>query len=555
MRLYLDLETNLKHSEIWCAAYGVDDEDPQVTQDRTVVQKLIQQAEVVINHNLIGFDAPVMERVWGIKVPFKKMIDTLVMSRLWHPALEGGHSLDAWGQRLDKPKGSFRDYDAGYSEEMAEYAKQDIVVTRELYKYLYNLLVEHQFSDESIKLEHQVAYIVEKQVRYGVSFELLDALALKDTLEQRMAAIEEEMQKTFPPIVTERFSEKTQKRLKDSVEEFNPGSRQQIANRLKGIGVEFKEETETGRPKVDEAVLEGIDRPEAKLIAEYLTLQKRSSMVKSWIEACTVAGKLHGKVLTNGAVTGRMTHYSPNLAQIPAVGAPYGKECRALFVPNHGYKLVGIDASALELCMLAHYMRDKDFTLSVVEGKKEDKSDVHSRNQEAAGLPSRDAAKTFIYALLYGAGPGKIGAIIGGGAKEGQQLIDRFMENMPKLAKLKYTIERVAETTDATLKGLDGRRLRIRSAHSALNTLLQSAGAIVMKKALVILHNYLLEYKLQAKFLLNVHDEWQLEARPEEAEEVARLGVKAIKEAGIALGLRCPLTGEAKIGNNWAETH
>lgn len=555
MNLYVDLETNTKHSEIWCAAYAVDDEEAEVTRDPDFLHDLIAKADCIINHNLIGFDGPVLERVWNIKVPFKKMMDTLVMSRLWNPALPEGHSLDAWGTRLNMPKGDFRDYDAGYSTEMAEYAKQDVRITRALHRHLYSELVREKFTDASVHLEHQVAYIVEKQVRQGVTFELIDALGLKQTIEARMQAIEAEMQLTFPPIVTERYSEKTQKRLKDAVECFNPGSRQQIASRLQSIGVEFTSFTETGMAKVDEEVLESIAKPEAKLIAEYLMLQKRLGLVKAWIDACTVAGKIHGKVLTNGAVTGRMTHYSPNLAQIPAVSAPYGKECRSLFRPSAGKVMVGIDASALELCMLAHYMKDDDFTKSVVEGKKEDKTDVHSRNQAAAGLPTRDQAKTFIYALLYGAGPGKIGAIVGGGAAEGAKLINTFMENMPKLAKLKHKTEKAAEVEGVTLTGLDGRRLRVRSAHSALNTKLQSAGAIVMKQALVILYNKILKYKLDAKFLLNVHDEWQLEVSRDHAEEVARLGVQSIKEAGEALGLRCPLTGDARIGNNWAETH
>lgn len=555
MRLYIDIETDTAHQQIWCAAYAIDDAEPEVTVDKEQCKRIVEQADEIINHNLIGFDAPLLERLWGIKIPFKKMVDTLVMSRLWNPAIPDGHSLDAWGTRLSLPKGAFRDYDAGFSEEMALYAKQDIRITKALHQYLYQALVNDKFSDDSIKLEHQVAYIIEQQVKTGVTFEFMEALELQQTLEARMKAIELQMQEVFPPIITERFSEKTGKRLKDDVEEFNPGSRQQIALRLQGIGITFPETTETGQPKVDEDVLARINTPEAALISEYLMLQKRLGLVVAWIKACNRDGRIRGRVITNGAVTGRMTHYNPNLAQIPAVGAPYGLECRKLFVPSPGKVMVGVDASALELCMLAHYMKDDDFTKSVVEGKKEDKTDVHSRNQAAAGLPTRDQAKTFIYALLYGAGPSKIGAIVGGGPNEGVMLINTFMGNMPKLASLKHRVEKAAEVVDAKLLGLDGRRLRVRSVHSALNTKLQSAGAIVMKQALVILYRNLKRYKLDATFLLNVHDEWQIEALPSHAEEVARLGVLAIKEAGEVLNLRCPLTGEARIGKNWAETH
>ena len=554
MKLYLDLETNLKHDTIWCAAYAVDDQPPQVTRDPQEVRGLVEQASQVVNHNIVGFDAPVLEKVWGIKVPFKKMRDTLVISRLLDPSIDGGHSLDAWGKRLGIPKGDFRDYDAGYSEEMAEYAKQDIVVNRALAAELDAKTLLLDFKEEAVELEHQVAYIIRRQESQGVFFDYLGALELQATVLGRMEVIEQELRSVFPPIITERISEKTGKRLKDDVEVFNIGSRQQIAKRLETLGAKFPEETPGGSPKVDEKVLAGIDLPEAKMIAEYLTLQKRQGLLAGWIGSCTSAGRIHGRVLTNGAVTGRMTHLKPNMAQVPSSGSYLGTECRALFIPPPGKVFIGIDASALELCMLAHYMQDKDFTASVVSGVKEDGTDVHTRNMVAAKLETRDQAKTFIYAFLYGAGPGKIGQIVGGGPKEGQKLISSFLESLPSLQRLKTTVEKLT-TSQGMLRSLDGRKLHIRSAHAALNTLLQGAGAVAMKKALVIFYNKILTAKLDAKFVLNVHDEWQLEAAPEHAQEVCRLGLEAIKEAGEVLGLRCPLSGEAKVGKSWAETH
>jgi DNA polymerase I-like protein with 3'-5' exonuclease and polymerase domains len=203
--------------------------------------------------------------------------------------------------------------------------------------------------------------------------------------------------------------------------------------------------------------------------------------------------------------------------------------------------------------MLAHYMRDEDFTKSVSEGTKDLGTDVHTRNMRAAGLDTRDQAKTFCYALLYGAGPGKIGSIVNGGYAEGQQLMSRFMASMPKFAQLKSKVDRIAST--GWLPGLDGRQMRIRSAHSALNTLLQGAGAVVMKKALVLFHNELTKAKLNVQMVANVHDEIQLECSEEDAERVGKMGVEAIKAAGEALGLRCPLDGEYKVGNSWKETH
>jgi DNA polymerase I-like protein with 3'-5' exonuclease and polymerase domains len=236
------------------------------------------------------------------------------------------------------------------------------------------------------------------------------------------------------------------------------------------------------------------------------------------------------------------------MAQVPNSGSPYGHECRDLWTVEKGYKLVGIDASGLELRMLAHYMNDDAYTNEVVSG------DIHTANQTAAGLQTRNQAKTFIYAFLYGAGSAKIGSIVGGSAKEGQKLIDSFLQNTPKLKRLREKVARLY-AAKGWLQGLDGRKLLVRAEHSALNTLLQGAGAIVMKQAVVILHKKLRQAKVDFKFVVNCHDEWQIETTPEDAERVGQLGKEAIKEAGIMLNMRCPLDGEYKVGNSWKETH
>jgi len=256
---------------------------------------------------------------------------------------------------------------------------------------------------------------------------------------------------------------------------------------------------------------------------------------------------VRGKVITNGAVTGRMTHHSPNMAQIPSSSSPFGRECRDCWTVDEGYKLVGADASGLELRMLAHYMKDKDYVKEVIEG------DIHTKNQIAAGLQTRTQAKVFIYSFLYGAGPSKIGSIVGGGAREGEALIKSFLDNTPALKELRAKVERMAEK--GYLPGLDGRKLFVRSAHSALNTLLQGAGAIVMKQALVLLGDKISKSKIDAHFVANVHDEWQIEVDENYAEETGKLAVNSIIEAGEYFEMRCPLNGEYKIGRSWGDTH
>lgn len=547
MLITLDIETNTNHDNIWVVVtQDVDTGEVLEHYNSYTLEPVLLNCEGVIGHNIIGFDAPVLERVWGIHIPVDILIDTLVLSRLYNPSLEGGHSLDSWGKRFGDPKIDFDDYDGGLTPEMVDYCIQDVALTTRLYKHLTDSLKREEFSEQCVDLERKVAIITAQQERNGFMLDVEQATLLWQDITHKMRTITAELQKVFPPIVEERWSEKTGKRLKDKVTEFNVGSRKQIAERLEGVGVKFKLQTEKGAIIVNEKVLEGIDIPEAKMIYEYLMLQKRAAQIDSWLTH-EKEGRVHGRVITNGAVTGRMTHHSPNLAQVPSVSAPYGRECRSFWRVPEGHKLVGCDASGLELRMLAHYMRDERYTNEILSG------DIHTANMKAAGLTDRNQAKTFIYAFLYGAGAAKIGQIVGGGYREGQQLIDSFLRNTPALAKLREKVAKHA--TAGTLPALDGRRLRVRSEHAALNTLLQGAGAIVMKQALVLLADRLSTYDIPHKLVANVHDEFQIEVPENFADVVGKAAVRAIKNAGDVLDLRCPLDAEYNVGNNWAETH
>lgn len=549
MRIVLDIETNKAHDKIWCVVTrNIDTDEWFSFTTPENLQTYVSNATEIVTHNGIFFDFPVLKKVWGIQVKKSQVIDTLVLARLYNPSLEDGHSLAAWGERLGFAKGDFTDFDGGYTTEMRDYCVQDTKVTLELYKYLTKEM-ENDFSKESIKLEHEVAIIIAEQERNGFKLNVPEALQLLSLLKTKLDAIQVEMATIFPPVVISGRTHKTSgKPLKDIITPFNPGSRKQIAERLIEKGWKPTKHTEKGSVIVDETTLEGLDFPEAKAIAEYLMLQKRIAQIESWIEAVEADGRVHGRVITNGAVTGRMTHMSPNMAQIPNSGSPYGHECRNLWIVEKGHKLVGIDASGLELRMLAHYMNDDAYTNEVVSG------DIHTANQTAAGLQTRNQAKTFIYAFLYGAGSAKIGSIVGGSAKEGQQLIDSFLRNTPKLRALREKVGRIF-AQKGWLPGLDGRKLLVRAEHSALNTLLQGAGAIVMKQAVVLLKKELVRQKIWHEFKANVHDEWQIECKEADAERVGQIGKQAIVDAGIVLKMRCPLDGEYKVGNSWKETH
>jgi DNA polymerase I len=542
--IYLDLEANgLTPDTIWCVVTSENGVSTVHTTPDTLSEALRGSVSVV-GHNLIGYDMPVLERLWGITVAPERVLDTLVLSRLYEPSKSGGHSLRNWGECLGFPKGDHTDW-SQLSQEMIDYCIRDVEVTEAVHQNLMQNMT--CFSPNCIELEHKVQASVQQQEINGWTLDQPLARDLCATFKERMNEIEEELQQKFPPIVHERWSEKTGKQLKDKVEVFNVGSRQQIAKRLSSLGVRFDKVTEKGNPIVDEAVLETIDLPEAKVVSEYLMLQKRYAQVNSWLEHVKEDGRVHGRVISNGAVTGRMTHQSPNMAQVPASHSPYGHECRSCWTVPEGKKLVGFDASGLELRMLAHYMKDEDYTNEIING------DIHTANQRLAGLESRNQAKTFIYALLYGAGDEKLGSVAGGGRTTGKKLRESFLNNLPSFAALKDRVSNASSR--GYLTGLDGRRLLVRSEHSALNTLLQAAGAIVMKKALVILDDYAKLWKLDYKIIGNIHDEVQSEVAEKDAEKFGWLAVECLKAAGLEFNLRCPLDGEYKVGTTWAETH
>lgn len=565
-RLFLDTETNSTHDHIWCC-YTYNEDGYVCHTEASTLIPLIENSDKVIAHNLIGFDAGVLKRCWGVKIPAKKAIDTLILSRLYNPNIEGGHSLAAWGERTGQKK---TDYAQAYVDKtgwsadlrwdnpdlelLYEYCKDDVAALVATYEMVNKMLEREKFSEQSIKLEHDVAIIIQRQKEHGFKLDVKKAQGLLAMLQGKMVDIENELQVVFPPYVeTGRKNKRTGAPLKDIVTPFNAGSRQQIAERLEKLGVKFTKKTEKGAVIVDETVLASIALPEARLLSEYLMLQKRVAQIGSWLEEVKDTGRVHGSVITNGAVTGRMTHSSPNMAQVPNKGSPYGEDCRELWIVDEGNVLVGADASGLELRMLAHYMKDDAYIKTVCEGSSKDGTDVHTQNQKAAGLATRDEAKTFIYAFLYGAGAEKIGKIVGGNANAGQKLIESFLSNTPALKTLRNNVSKYA--SKGFVPGLDGRKIWIRSEHSAVNSLLQGAGAIVMKQALVLLDQELRKKKVWYGFCVNVHDEWQIETKEKDGELVGKLAVQSIQKAGELLGLRCPVSGEFNIGKTWRDTH
>jgi len=592
MKLIFDIETDdLKATKLWCiVAQDLDSSEifkfaPHQLESGL---ELLQSADTLIGHNILGFDIPVIQQLYNINLFDKKIIDTLSLSRLFNPHREGGHSLEMWGYRLKLSKIDFHEYHE-YSKEMLDYCVRDVQLNTLVFKKLQE--EGKGFTKECIELEQEVSKLVKQQEQNGFLFDLYKGEMLLADLRELMQSTEEEVHKVFKPkwiddkevtpyikkdgtlskrgLTDEEYDKvfsdillQKKKQDKDGnfiptipkpfmrqkYQEFNLGSRKQIGEYLQDFGWKPKAFTPTGQPIIDERILSKITGiSEASLIAQYLLLQKRIAQIDSWTKAVEDDDRVHGFVIPTGTITGRMSHRAPNMAQVPSVKSPYGEECRSCWTVPKNYKLVGIDASGLELRMLAHYMDKEEFTYEIING------DIHSTNQKIAGLQSRNQAKTFIYALMYGAGNEKLGNLVGGSPKVGKELRERFFANQPTFKRLRDRITQASKK--GYLKGIDGRKIFIRNEYASMNSLLQGAGAVVMKKALIILNNKALENSLDYKFVANIHDEWQVEVKTEHAEQFGKLGVEALVEAGEYYKLRCPLDGEYKIGSNWSETH
>lgn len=570
----LDIETDsLDAKVIWCVCVKTLNHDEWVVATKPEHLSFITQDDILVTHNGIEFDIPVLNRLWrtGIKLP--QIRDTLIMSRLFNPEREGGHSLGSWGKRLAFYKLSFDNFE-GLSDNMIEYCKQDVKLTEKLYIHLKQ--EGRSFSRESIDLEHNIAHVINKQKEHGFYLDTDKASKLYQETYTKAKSIEQEIKLEFKP-KAKLIREVTPKIKKDGTlssvglrdidnacnvvggsfslfkyEPFNLGSPKQIIERLNSCGWKPVLFTPKGSPKICERNLETISDnapASAKKLAEWKMLESRWKTVEGWLKFCEADNRIHGKVFTMGAVTGRMTHADPNMANVVSSEKPYGVQCRECFTvgDTDNYSLVGMDAKGLELRMLAHYMNDPEYIDIVLHG------DPHTANQKAAGLTTRAQAKTFIYAFLYGAGAEKLGTVVNGTARDGAQLKKQFLYNMPSLNRLINKVQRVCEK--GNVRGLDGRRIFIRHQHASLNTLLQGAGAIVCKQWSICMHRYIKANKLDANLVNTIHDELQYEVANSDVDEIVLGADKMMQETGKILNVRLELNADAKVGKTWASTH
>jgi DNA polymerase I-like protein with 3'-5' exonuclease and polymerase domains len=551
-------------------------------------------ADVLIGHNVIFYDLPVLVKLYPEFKHNARVIDTLICTRLIWPKellydldieqypqvpknLRGSASLKAWGWRLADHKIDFKDFKE-YSQEMLDYCVQDVQVTKKLWEHI----VKQNYQQAALKLEHDFALAINKQIRAGIPFDVDAAIDLVDDLRAKETELVQHLKEIFPAIKhetvfipkvnnTKRGYVKGEPFVKVTYEEFNPGSRSQIVERLQQKYNWIPEKTtEKGNPTLDDDILGALPYPEAKPLAEYMLIKKRLGQIadgnNAWLKLVNNEnGRMHGDVITNGCITGRCAHRSPNMGQVPAGYSPYGKECRSLFHAPDGWDLIGIDAKALELRCLAGYLAIWD-SGEYAELVTDPTGDIHTYNQQQFGVETRDISKRLLYGMLYGCGSVKAGTIIDPNEKDefvlrklGSTAINSFMDGVPALKKLKREIENNIATRNY-LYGLDKRTLHCRSAFKGLNVLLQSAGAIIMKQVVVTIHNNIeqnlgLVHGKDWEQVLMVHDEIQLVCNPAYTKQIREQAMIAFPAAGDFFNFRCKIEGDSRIGYSWADTH
>ena len=517
MKLVIDVETNGfldKLDTIHCMVFKDIETEKVYSYNPDQLEEglqLLKKATLLIGHSVLGFDLPALKKVFGFE--YKGEIqDTLLCSRLiWTnrneedfrikevpPRLIGKHSIEAWGYRLGLRKGDFKEHNdfSTWTLDMQDYCKRDV----EVCALLYNLIQKQNYSKDAIKLEHDFAYWINKQERDGVDFDETTAQSLHSILTKRRLELEEQLSLVFgnwkKSLGFKTYKRDNRKRgIKAGVpveqfktEIFNPNSRDHIADRLKTVlGWKPKDFTATGKPEVTEKVLKKLPYPEAKLLAEHLMVQKRLGQLSdgdnSYLKL-NKKGKIYGQVNTNGAVTGRCTHYKPNMANCSSKSVQYGSAMRKLFIAPSRMVMLGIDFSSLELRCVANYLYrydNGDFKKALLQ------DDIHAKNSKLLGLDNRDKAKTFIYAYIYNCGNQKLSEILNVNLEEARRIRNKFEKILPALKNLNDAVK-VKYRNQKWIYGLDKRKLMCRAEYSSLNTLIQSAGALLVKAGTIILN-------------------------------------------------------------------
>lgn len=592
---YCDIEADSLGipDNIWCIVCINADDDGEIltfTPDNMgEFKSFAEQVDKWIGHNFLTYDAPALAHHFDLDFT-DKVEDTIILSRMFDPKLQGGHSLNSWGKRFKYKKIEFNDF-SKYTPEMLDYCVRDVELTRMVHRYLKKKL--KPFSEFSLDLEHKLQAILNQQKINGFYYDIEAANKLEPVLQEELDKLEAQLHKDFPPVIKEWFTPKVNRPDLGYVkgvpiaryQEFNIGSPKQVQDRLRGFWEPFEktkgfaqrerelyqkritqEEYDAFEPygyKISEDNLATIsdDAPQsAKNIGRYLMLRSRLNLFKQWKEAYDPeTHRVHGTCISLGASTHRAAHFDPNMGNIISTHNangdpnPYGKEFRELWTVPEGKWLLGVDAEGIQLRILAELIGDDNYIQLVTEG------DVHTYNMEQLGsaCKNRDSAKRFIYSWVLGAGIGKTAEVLGCDYATANAARQQFVQSVPGLAKLKAECNEWESA--GAMRLFDGRLVKVPSAHKALAIALQGNEKIIMGYANILWQQWAKKHSSTNWFrqVNFVHDEWETELdHRDDAVYMGELQQKSIATAGQRLKLRTPFAGGTpKIGRTWYDVH
>jgi len=548
---------------------------------------------VFVGHNILSFDVRVINRlIPGANIDHKQCVDTLILSQLYHPKMPNGHSLGAWGERLRFPKGDFSDF-SQYSDLMLDYCIRDCDLCRTLYIALSKRMAARGFSEASVELEHRIHLVIDKQMANGWHFDAEAAVRLHTQLRNYERELEEPIRKLFPPVLQNQGTYNYRVRADGTPyasysrhlfeypqvvlaedqrtyevwdwQEFNIGSPVQRINKLLSLGWKPEKFTKKGNPSVDEDSLvefaKSSGRTEVQAIADWLVANGRANMIETWLDNVQSDGRIHGRVMSCGAASRRMTHSGPNTANIPSNEAKYGHECRSLWtVDDPGrWSIVGTDAKSIQMRCYSAVLPDPE------AGRRywdtELCADPHQENADLIGIGRRPVKNVF-YANLFGAYPPKLAVTAGkAGSKAelkkfGEWIKEQLYEVSPGLREATEAAQAEWNANDGFLKCIDGGYVRCPAASAAFNYKIQPAEAVIMKTASVLIDERLRKGGYHDVLKIgDIHDEIQFQTPVGQEREVGELCVQGIRDAGESLNFRVPLDGNYAVGKSWAGTH
>lgn len=606
----IDIETDdLDATVIWVATVHnvVTKEEFTLEGHRSIRQFLEERPDIyLVTHNGLGFDVPVLNRLLGLNIETTRVIDTFVLSMLFMPTLEGGHGLAEWAKRVGMEKFEFNDF-SRYSEEMAKYCLQDTRITAEVFLRLTARMRDVGFTEVGASIEHRAWACIKQQQRNGFAFDVKRAAVLFAQIREEQRQLKEKIYERFPPQLLpireykqwakqdgqpnkqyERHLDLYPKverletggyRVYDWVE-FNLGSPSQRVEKLIALGWKPREFTPVtdkgggGNAKATDggelvaSLLEFVEQEgveEVKLIAQWMALEGRANAIGNWIDLYNdKTGCIHGNLWLASSL--RYRHDKPNTANIPAVRLDkddhpikgtdgyYTYEARDLWTHRGGpeRKLVGVDAKGIQLRCLAHYLNDVNFTAAILA------EDPHAYNRDAWGFTpdasGRRLAKTILYAIVMGAGDGRISSEAGISLKEAADAKKLLFDRVPGLpALIKRLKQEFKRTGRITL--CDGSKVAMKRDYTVIPYLLQGDESRIMKLAMIYIDAAVKKEGLDVLKVGDIHDEHQYDVLGDHVGRFRLLCDDCFARAGRFFKYNLPIECDSKVGETWAETH